>query len=1036
MDPSESDATIDTGAAPLIAARYQPIALLGKGGHGEVWRARDVVSRRDVAVKLLRADVAVAPARVQLEVAALRQRLPGVVELIDDGIDAGRPYLVMELVEGAPFPGRPTPAAWSDIVDVTVALLETLGRVHAASVIHRDLKPENVLVTAERQIKILDFGLAYRAGQARDERLTARHEILGTPAFISPEQLRGGAGDQRSDLYSVGLMLYAALAGELPHKGSHLGELFFARLNQRPAPLDQVVSNIPEVVARVVESLLAVAPEDRPGSAFEVLARLRGEAAIEAPHFPWLGDQAPLQRLVDAVRRGGSIDIVGPRGSGRTRCLLAVDQALSGERRVVWIRPSERAFAGLAPIVGTLDEHASAGLDEVTELVDARLRDTLRGGAVLFVDDAADIDRLSAEALGRCRDAGSIVRAFAEQGPGGPSRQGGQDVGLDDAEVRLRPLREEDLRSLFAGPDRLLHLREDAAQELYRRTSGLQARVTHEVTTWVNLGVARWLRNLLVVSRDGIDRLELGFQVSSPVEDDTTAAVASLAAPLADMLAWITLAWPHARLDTLARLKGDARFRVEHDLNQLCARGLVRRLEDGRIEPRSHGAVVRSWTPARHRSAHSALAEILAPGDEGRLLHLLLGAAEPDGVQAAVGREARVLAERLVDEGRSGRAVAAIASGLRSLRGLGTAAALDLERLLGLLVETAIDGGTPHALDRALYEICRTEPRTTTLARLEALARAALGVEDFTGQALLRADAVAPFGDRRMERIRLGVRVAAARHHPGPEREEEVLAEISASCLEDDVELRARLDTWTGHLRYRQGRYRDAARLNHQAAQRTSSVFVRVYALVWGALASMDDFDFAEARATADEARRQAAHHRHAYHELFATWILRAVDYRTDQARQPDLELLGAVPHVGRKQLDGVVHLNEAAIAWRWGKRDVAARLAREALRSLSAIGHEDGSLLAASLLVALGEPADRAHVSELCARVKGGLMPGIGVQALALVARAGKLPGGVVDRERLEALTTGVPPACWGLRMDLLSMDESLDALRPHLEE
>ncbi|MEZ4309091.1 MAG: protein kinase, partial [Polyangiaceae bacterium] len=155
-----------------LAGRYKLHALLGRGGNGEVWEAEDRLSTGRVAVKILDRGRGAAAARVRREVSALRLlHLPGVVHLLDEGVESGRAYLVMERVNGEPFPGVPAPAAWERIEPVVTGLLETLSRIHAAGVVHRDLKPANVLVTPEGRPVVLDFGISHMES-AGDQDLT------------------------------------------------------------------------------------------------------------------------------------------------------------------------------------------------------------------------------------------------------------------------------------------------------------------------------------------------------------------------------------------------------------------------------------------------------------------------------------------------------------------------------------------------------------------------------------------------------------------------------------------------------------------------------------------------------------------------------------------------------------------------------------------------------------------------------------------------------------------------------------------------
>jgi hypothetical protein len=546
------------GAAPdrpgkLLVGRYRLHAPLGGGAHGDVWEADDSLAGERVAVKLLKPRASAHAARIRREVAALRLlRLPGVVRLLDEGVDDGRAFLVMERVDGTPFPGRPTPAEWTSIEGVTVSLLESLARVHAAGVVHRDLKPANILVDADGRPTILDFGLSH-LGAPSGEGLTEEGQMLGTPAFLAPEQISGGPVTPRTDLYAIGVLLYVALAGRFPHEAKDVGGLLRARLTQRPTPLKDVAPSAPLFVAAAIDQLLALDASDRPRSAAEALERLRGQRATTAAPLRRLGPVDPCAAIVAAATRGIAIDLHGPRGGGRTRCLDDAAATLRAQGRAVLFTAAGRApFASLEPVVGALDELAAKSLADVVAAVDLRLSALLAEGAALFVDDVERIDRASAAALARCRARGCVVRAFVTPSDAAPG------------DAQLAALDEAALRPLFAGPDRLLHLREDAARALFARTEGLPARVVHEVNAWARAGLARWDGALLVVDRDAVDRLEAGLRVAPPLALDAAGgALDPLPPRLDDLLTWIAIAWPHGDVDLLSAAMGESRWRVE-----------------------------------------------------------------------------------------------------------------------------------------------------------------------------------------------------------------------------------------------------------------------------------------------------------------------------------------------------------------------------------------------------------------------------------------------------------------------------------------
>jgi tetratricopeptide (TPR) repeat protein len=1002
--------------ARLIAGRYQLRAQLGEGGHGDVWEAIDRLTHGAVAVKLLRPGPRSQRARVRREVSALRLlRIPGVVALLDEGMSDEQPFLVMERVEGRPFPGAPVPCRWPVVAKPAVALIETLARVHAAGVVHRDLKPANVLVADDGRTTLLDFGLSV-GGPSLGDGLTEEGELLGTPAYLAPEQISGEPITARTDLYALGVMLYVALSGRLPHEASSFTAMMRARLTRKPVRLADLAPDVPARVAEAVERLLAIDTEERPRSASELLALLHGLPALSMPTLPWLGEDAPIRALVRAAREGRSLEVGGVPGSGRTRCLAEVASILAKEgRRVVHLPPARRPFASLEPLLGPLDDHGSSTLAQMITLVDGALGEALGAGVVLLVDDVERIDRASLTALDRCTSKGSILRARR------------LEHASDAPALRLGPLGEAPLSLLFAGPDRLFHLREDAAHALFQRSAGLPSRVAREIDAWIRAGLARWDDTTLVMDRDALLRLDAGL-VSMDRPAAPSASAREIPAHLDEWVEWVTLAAPHATAALLAEATGQARWRLDAELDELIALGAVERDAEGRLLATVHARAAQSWSSERRRAAHRALATALPAETPERLFHRIAGSDEVDAEDArTIAVEACSLGRRLAREGTLGKAVVVTAEGLRALRGLDPAPEPELEALFALWVEVALADGTQLALDRVLYELCRAEPRTALVVQLEALIRAALGVGVWTEHAVELAEELPPFANIDLERRRHGVRFTAARRC-SLEREEAIVAEIAAWAESThDREAHASFAGWLGRLRYRQGRYDEAAELHRRAAELSAYRTTQIGALLNGASSLLEAFAHAEAQAILGRALALARSCRHTFYEARAEWLLRAALYRSGVASEPDHALLEAFAHAGVAEMEGFLCLNEAAVAWRAGQRLAALALSRRANEILARAGEPSGALLATCLEHLLGPaaPLPAATVD----RVLSCPLPRVRLQALGLVA----LAGGVLPCEAkavAERDQDAVAASHRALRMEILSADEALGAV------
>ena len=1006
--------------ARVVAGRYGLKRCLGRGGQGEVWGAEDRLTSSMVAVKLLEEGEETEPARVRREVSALRLlRLPGVVRLLDEGSDAGAAFIVMELIEGAPFPGAMGPHAWTDIARVTFALVETLARIHTAGVVHRDLKPANVLVTAAGVPTVLDFGLS--TGRTLGAGLTRRGELLGTPAYLAPEQIFGESITPRTDLYALGVMLYESLSGKLPHEGDSMQSLLVGRLGQRPRPLREIAPDVPPTIAGLVDLLLARSPEDRPRSAGDVLAVLRGQpaAALDDPTLPRLGGAGVVDAILDAARSGRSLDIVGASGSGRTRALRdAMHVAVEEGKSIVWLSPDRRPFGSVAPIVGDLDGLADTRLRDVVSLVEDKLSSTLGRGTVIIADDAEHIDALTSRALRRAREHGSVIRAFLDPPP--------EDVGA--SAVRLGALDEADLRPLFTGMDRLFHLPSDAAHALWERTHGLPARVVEEVTAWIRAGVARRDEHGWTVDRDALDRLAAGLRIAPGGAGERGPAVA-LPPHLEELCAWVGVAWPSARPEQLARAMALPVWRVEAEIDDLCRRGVASVRSDGRVELLHAGHD--GWAVERRRTAHRAMAAILPEGDEGRLIHLLAGgdSVDPD----AVARETSALGRSLAQRGHLGRATAALSEGLLAVRRAaseGSGERLRAEpRVLATWVEVALSEGTPEAQDRVLYELSRAG-RSDAVTHLEDLVRAYLAFSAGGERGFELSNAIPPFADPDLERRRQGVRVLAARRCSLAD-EEALLGDLSIWALESgDPHTEARCAGWLGRLRYRQGRFVEAAELHTRAAEGEPWTAARIAARINAASALMEAFRYDEAARWAEEAREGARACRHPFYEGRAEWIARSTAYRSGLPASPDMDLIEAVARLGVNDLEGAVCMTEAAFAYRAGSMEEAAMIADRGARAWVAIGLEGPHMLVRALALACGAVAKEGEIDDLAARAMRCPTTGLGLQALALLAEAtgGARPGWDAAAE---ALLEGIPRERYGVRMDVLSAGEALARTR-----
>ncbi|GAA3443221.1 serine/threonine-protein kinase [Planomonospora venezuelensis] len=258
----------------LLGGRYRPLGRIAAGGMGEVWRARDDLLAREVAVKLLRTHVAADPHfrerfRTEARIAAGLAD-PGIAQVYDYGEDGGVAYLVMELVPGeslANILARNGTLGAEVTLDVVSQTARALHAAHRSGIIHRDIKPGNLLVTEGGTVKITDFGIA-RALEAAP--VTQTGTVLGTAQYVSPEQASGTVLTPATDLYSLGVVAYECLAGRPPFTADNQVAIALMHLNDPPPPLP---ASVPAAVRDLVAACLAKDPARRPAGAKELADR-------------------------------------------------------------------------------------------------------------------------------------------------------------------------------------------------------------------------------------------------------------------------------------------------------------------------------------------------------------------------------------------------------------------------------------------------------------------------------------------------------------------------------------------------------------------------------------------------------------------------------------------------------------------------------------------------------------------------------------------------------------------------------------------
>ena len=410
-------AELDVGA--VVAERYRVIRSLGTGGMAAVYLARDEALGRDVAIKIF-------PAAVADDSDATRRRdevtllaglsHPGLVVLFDAALDAHPPYLTMEYVEGETLASRLSrgPLPPDEAEALVIAVADALAFVHARGIVHRDIKPANILLPAAPNstgspAKLADFGIARLVDSAG---VTATGTVIGTAAYISPEQASGAAVGPPSDIYALGLVLIECLTGSHPFPGSAL-ESAAARLSRQPDLTDPALA----AHSALLQRMTAQSPGDRP-LAEEVVADLSGEAqtrvmapfdgtteVLTASQAVGASLAPPVATAVPSTPRPRPVRETAPSSDRRRRWALAIGAA------AVLIAITIVTFMTIG-IVGAMTNTRSPGYPAVEGPLGIHLEQLQESVADTGLEDAV-LSLTNAAAEGRFEDANGLLDATA-----------------------------------------------------------------------------------------------------------------------------------------------------------------------------------------------------------------------------------------------------------------------------------------------------------------------------------------------------------------------------------------------------------------------------------------------------------------------------------------------------------------------------------------------------------------------------------------------------------------------------------------------
>ena len=352
----------------IVGHQYKILSELGAGGMGIVYHGVDVMLEREVAIKKLRSEFSRTPDiaerfRREAKIQA-RMNHPNIAHLYSFFKDGDSFYIVMEFVDGTPF-SRLMPMPWPQALAMFLEILEGLEYAHSLGVLHRDLKPDNIMAGPKGEVKIMDFGIAHVLGSVRQ---TREQNLVGTLSYICPELISSKEISPRSDIYSLGILLFEIISGKLPFTAENDFALLHQHLEVDAPFLSTVAPDIPRFLDKAIFTALRKAPEKRFASCREMADFLRQHAG-ELPAKPIYADASRSVRRIDSLLEGGEVDLAAMvahqtrPGAESEAKVLAAKNAVAGAQqqqdKTVYLRET---LAKLAQLEGAGDVAGAQGL--------------------------------------------------------------------------------------------------------------------------------------------------------------------------------------------------------------------------------------------------------------------------------------------------------------------------------------------------------------------------------------------------------------------------------------------------------------------------------------------------------------------------------------------------------------------------------------------------------------------------------------------------------------------------------------------------